>query len=54
MMATEANSAEAFELLLKNNADPFQKDSFNQDCRKLAVDFRCYNIINFMQIKGII
>lgn len=53
MLAAESDSAQAFELMLRHNGDPYRTDQAGMNCIKIAMAFRSSQVINYMRGRGI-
>lgn len=53
MLAAENDSMVAFDLMLRNNGDPFQTDQAGMNCPKIAIAFRSSEVLRYMRSKGI-
>lgn len=53
MLAAENNSVLAFDLMMRHDGDPFQRDAQGMDCVKIALSFSSYDVVRYMRSKGI-
>lgn len=54
MLASENDSAEAFDLLLKRGGDPLLRDANGKSCIQIAQGFGSQNVLHYMQKNGIV
>lgn len=52
MLAAEDDLVDIFDLMLKSGGDPAIKDSYGEDCMKIAVRFSSHGVINYLRTNG--
>jgi ankyrin repeat protein len=52
MLAAEDDFVDIFDLMLKYGGDPAIKDSYGDDCMKIAESFSSHEVINYLRTNG--
>jgi ankyrin repeat protein len=52
MLAAEDDLVEIFDLMIKHGGDPAIKDSYEDDCMKIAESFSSHGVINYLRTNG--
>lgn len=53
MLAAESDLPEVFELMMRHGGDPLQPDAAGQNCLQIAVSFRSWTVVNYLQCRGL-